>query len=351
MPVRSFKLLVVSLWLLRSALSQSESAQLYGQPAIGILTFPVTEQVWEGSRSIDKVVRDLRGTSLPPRSLTAYAASNSWSSSDSLPSYFDASYVNWLSQAGARVVPIPFDLPLADLEDLFPKLNGVLFTGGPAQPETDKEYFNTATALYNLVSTSETHVPLWGTCLGFETISSIVGSGENNVLSEFDAEKLSLPLTFTPEADVSQVYSAANMPPPIREIFSSQNVTTHWHMYGVSSSAFASNLAPAGLVATSTNFDREGKEFVSSLEHSSLPIFATQWHPEANQFDSTDKKGDSTPSRSSDAVLAMQHLANFFVGEARKNDNKFDDEDDFSIHVLNATSPNTTFDGWIYFFR
>ena len=139
MPVRSFKLLVVSLWLLRSALSQSESAQLYGQPAIGILTFPVTEQVWEGSRSIDKVVRDLRGTSLPPRSLTAYAASNSWSSSDSLPSYFDASYVNWLSQAGARVVPIPFDLPLADLEDLFQKLNGVLFTGGPAQPETDKE--------------------------------------------------------------------------------------------------------------------------------------------------------------------------------------------------------------------
>ncbi|GMH58164.1 hypothetical protein TrRE_jg5352 [Triparma retinervis] len=242
-------------------------------------------------------------------------------------------------------------MPRDDLEELFSKLNGVVFTGGPAQPETDKQYFDTATALYNLVSTSGSHVPLWGTCLGFEMISSIVGHGEDNVLSDFDAEKLSLPLTFTPSADVSQVYGAASMPSAVREILSSQNVTTNWHEYGVSSSAFATSLAPAGLVATSTNLDREGKEFVSSLEHSSLPIFATQWHPEANQFDTTDKKGDSTPSRSSDAVLVMQHLANFFVGEARKNDHAFDDKDDFSLHVLNATSSGTTFDGWIYYFE
>jgi len=73
------------------------------------------------------------------------------------------------------------------------------------------------------------------------------------------------------------------MPSSVRDILSTQNVTTHWHMYGVSAAAFASNLAPSGLVSTSINFDKEGKEFVSSLEHSSLPIFATQWHPEANQ--------------------------------------------------------------------
>mmetsp|Transcript_1903 Transcript_1903/g.3802 ORF Transcript_1903/g.3802 Transcript_1903/m.3802 type:complete len:354 (-) Transcript_1903:28-1089(-) len=333
-------------FLFSSAASVPTSSQVYEQPAIGILTFPMVEEVLTNDYRTGRAAPN--PNSLPKQSLDYYITANS--STDFLPSYFDASYVQWLSQAGARVVPIPFDLPKDELADLFNKINGVLFTGGPAQPETDRQYFDTATALYELAVSSDSHVPLWGTCLGFETISSIVGSGEVNVLSEFDAERLSLPLAFTPEAGTSQVYGSANMPSSVRDIFVSQNVTTHWHMYGVSPSAFSSFLAPSGLVATSTNVDRKGKEFVSSLEHSTLPIFATQWHPEANQFDTTDKKGDSTPSRSSDAILAMQHLANFFVNEARKNDHTFDNEQDFASHVLNNTSPGTIFDGWVYFF-
>lgn len=40
-------------------------------------------------------------------------------------SYFPASYVKWLEGGGARVVPIPFTTPEADVRALFPSLNGV----------------------------------------------------------------------------------------------------------------------------------------------------------------------------------------------------------------------------------
>jgi len=187
-----------------SSAPEEVSSQVYGQPTIGILTFPVTEELVRASLDGKEGARGRSGgNSLPHKSLSSYLSvapdghstptfppSSDASSSSSLPSYFDASYVQWLEQAGARIVPIPFDISTEDLEVLFDKLNGVLFTGGPAQPETDKQYFETATNLFNLVSSSSSHVPLWGTCLGFETISSIVGSGEDNVLSEFDAEQV-----------------------------------------------------------------------------------------------------------------------------------------------------------------
>jgi hypothetical protein len=37
----------------------------------------------------------------------------------------------------------------------------------------------------------------------------------------------------------------------------------------------------------STNVDRKGKAFVSSVEAFNFPIYATQWHPERPQFDWT----------------------------------------------------------------
>ena len=117
--------------------------QLYDQPVIGILTYP----------------------------------SNAPSP---FSSYFDASYVKWIEQSGARVAPIRFDMQDMqpnELELLFSKINGVLFTGGPGQPEDNNSYFSTAKQLYKMVIESSDYVPLWGTCLGFETIASLVGGG------------------------------------------------------------------------------------------------------------------------------------------------------------------------------
>ena len=90
--------------------------------------------------------------------------------------------------AGARVVPIRHDLSASALHNLFDKLNGVVFTGGPAKPlAAPPHYYETATALYRMMEQAHTRgerVPLWGTCLGLQTIACIA-AGAKDVLGEF----------------------------------------------------------------------------------------------------------------------------------------------------------------------
>lgn len=93
---------------------------------------------------------------------------------------FPASYVKFLEQAGARVVPIPYDLDAGALEALLQSLNGALFTGGaapffsPAPAHAPTAYALTAQRIYAEVQAAaakgETW-PLWGTCLGHECVA------------------------------------------------------------------------------------------------------------------------------------------------------------------------------------
>ena len=102
---------------------------------------------------------------------------------------------------------------------------------------------------------------------------SDLAAGKVDVLSNFDAYYLSLALEATPQASTSQFLGTAPA-----DVFSTltgaagQNVTTNWHHYGVSPSTFSASVAPAGFVATSTNVDREGLPFVSTMEHETLPV-------------------------------------------------------------------------------
>jgi hypothetical protein len=109
--------------------------------------------------------------------------------------------------------------------------------------------------------------------------------GGVDVLGTFNSEELSLPLELTSSAATSRLLGSSTTPQDVLEgLTGPANVTTNWHMYGVGwPQPFTDSVASGGMVALSTNFDRDGLEFVSTMEHKSLPIYATQWHPEANQ--------------------------------------------------------------------
>ena len=76
-----------------------------------------------------------------------------------------------------------------------------------------------------------------------------------------------------------------------------------------------------------TNKDREGLEFISTVEAYKYSIYATQWHPEKNVYEW--QKVDGVPyeaiNHSPDAILISQYMADFFVQETRKSTHKFDD--------------------------
>ena len=90
----------------------------------------------------------------------------------------------------------------------------------------------------------------------------------------------------------------------------------------------------------STNKDRQGREFVSTIESKKYPVYGTQYHPEKIPFEWVVEK-EPIP-HSFDAVVASQYFANFFVSEARKSEKRLSNENDYLIYNYNASFTGKT---------
>jgi gamma-glutamyl hydrolase len=65
------------------------------------------------------------------------------------------------------------------------------------------------------------------------------------------------------------------------DVLANDNVTMNNHHYGVTPDHFSQTPALADMFdVLSTNTDRLGKAFVSTVEAKKYPIWGTQWHPE-----------------------------------------------------------------------
>lgn len=222
-----------------------------------------------------------------------------------------ASYVKYLESAGARAVVVPYDAPPSLVDALFGALNGILFPGGDANL-TDGPLHDTALRLYaHAMRANEAgdYFPLWGTCMGFQLLCTL--TEEADPLSPVDAENISMPLDFSPGFQDSRLF--ASLPPPVVRHLGSLNITMNSHSWAVTLERFRlSARLPAFYTVLSTNYDRRGVHFVSTIESKRYPFYGVQWHPEKTQF-------EWAPwlviPHSSEALVSMQAVANFFVSE------------------------------------
>ncbi|PPD79031.1 hypothetical protein GOBAR_DD24036 [Gossypium barbadense] len=67
-----------------------------------------------------------------------------------------------------------------------------------------------------------------------------------------------------------------------------------------------------------TSTDKNNKVYVSTAQAHGYPVTAFQWHPEKNAFE----WGLSMIPHSDDAIEVTQHVANFFIREARRSLNR-----------------------------
>lgn len=81
----------------------------------------------------------------------------------------------------------------------------------------------------------------------------------------------------------------------------------------------------------SVNKDWNGMEFISTIEHVNYPFYGVQFHPEKNLYEWVLNKNIS---HSSNAILASQYFAQFFINEARKSDHHFDNAKNEDNHVI-----------------
>eukprot|EP00124_Ichthyophonus_hoferi_P000145 Ihof_evm9s5 gene=Ihof_evmTU9s5 len=233
-----------------------------------------------------------------------------------------ASYVKcgWLGLegGGARVIPISYDLPLDEIRDLHSSLNGVIFTGGDSF--LDPVYYQAGELLLNLTKEATVrgeYVPLWGTCLGFEFLLYLVACNKNLFEKgpRFDSMNLSLPLQFNAAAQTSRMYGPI-YGTTLWDVLANEGVTPNEHRLGISPKDFNKYKINKVFTSTSTNVDRKGQLFVSSMEAKAYPIYGVQWHPEKIQYEWERHHGIS---HSKNAIQVGQYMAEFFVNEARQN--------------------------------
>ena len=110
-------------------------------------------------------------------------------------SYLPNSYVKWIEQNGARVVPIQFNWSEKKILSTLKQLNGVLFPGGAVDRNSKsdfKKYIKSFKFIFNYAvqeCDKQNPFPLWATCLGFEFIcmmpyeeDTIIHNYENHFL-------------------------------------------------------------------------------------------------------------------------------------------------------------------------
>ncbi|UCE63388.1 MAG: gamma-glutamyl-gamma-aminobutyrate hydrolase family protein [Nitrospirota bacterium] len=232
-----------------------------------------------------------------------------------------ASYVTWIGQAGARVLPILLNQPDEYYAQIFERTNGILFPGGNQRIDPSDIYTEEGEILWNLAKEANDrgdYFPIWGTCLGFEELA-VLEAGDGQVISlDVVAENLALPLRFTRDLGRSRLFRS--FPARLVRALRTQGLAFNSHEHGLLVSEYQSNSSLNSFFRmTSYNETSKGQLFVSTIEARDYPFYGTQWHPEKNNFEWSQNEDYSNIPHTPNAILVSEATARFFISEARKS--------------------------------
>jgi len=291
-------------------LTASVSGGLNNRPIIGILSQGITD-------SLDSI--------LPPgHNFTTYIA---------------ASYVKWVEGAGARAVPIVVNSDPSNLEyyvEMFAGINGLLIPGG-AVSIYSSPYAEASTYLLQLAKLAnevDEVFPVWGTCLGFEMLGAISNDGEP-YLKHCNSYDQALPLELLDGWAESDLLGQASE--DVISDLTQKPVTANFHHWCLTQENFTQFGMDSFWNILSLNTDEEGLEFISTMEAKDYPIFATQWHPEKNNYEWTEKYPNIPHTR--EAVKISEYFADFFVDKARLSSHRFLSREDEEKHLIYNFEP------------
>lgn len=232
--------------------------------------------------------------------------------------YIPVTYVKYLQQAGARVVPIRGNQPEEYYKEMVAFTNGILLPGGAVSFATS-QFARSAKFVWDMalkMNSAGDYYPIWGTCMGFQIMCNLtVGV---NLLRPTDSNNASWPIDFSPDYSQSRLFK--NAPTDVIEYLTTEPVTQNQHSYSILTKVFESSKLSSFFTKLSTNKDRKGTEFISTVEAKKYPFYGVQWHPEKSSFN---WNPNYVINHDAHAVAVGQYMANFFVSEARKSAHHF----------------------------
>ncbi|KAH9723327.1 gamma-glutamyl hydrolase 2 [Citrus sinensis] len=207
-------------------------------------------------------------------------------------SYIAASYVKFVESAGARVIPLIYNEPEEILFEKLKLVNGVLLTGGWAKKGL---YFQIVEKIFKKIlekNDAGEYFPLYAICLGFELISMIISK----------AVLCWRAISMNKICGLSYCFPAFVTRHELKE----------------TSMSLQCKLITIHLLASNGIRRCFVHKFCSNVTVSVLEIKRLPTVLQKNAFE----WGFSGVPHSEDAILVTQHVANFFVSEARKSLNR-----------------------------
>mmetsp|Transcript_28012 Transcript_28012/g.75667 ORF Transcript_28012/g.75667 Transcript_28012/m.75667 type:complete len:381 (+) Transcript_28012:150-1292(+) len=240
-------------------------------------------------------------------------------------SYIAAAFVKWVEAAGGRPVPIRFYNSEAELYRLFKQLNGLVFPGGLTWLWLDSPYVLAARKLFQWAvqaNDAGDPFPIYGTCLGFQLLHILASNvSRNDLLVDTDSTSHATTLKFWNKQAAEESLMFGDMPEKLRAALESEehNIVLQNHMYGLPPPMYKKYpVLSEWYNILSTSKDRNGVEYVSTIEGKKYPFFGTQWHPEKPPYEFG---LDSVP-HSLEAIKVSQSLGSSFIETAKKSSHK-----------------------------
>ncbi|XP_068665086.1 gamma-glutamyl hydrolase 2-like isoform X2 [Aristolochia californica] len=203
-------------------------------------------------------------------------------------SYIAASYVKFVESAGARVIPLIYNEPMEVLTEKILAKND-----------------------------AGDHFPLFAICLGFEILSMVIAE-DRGVLETFSATDQASTLQFIKNINLEGTVFRRFSPDLLQKL-STECLVMQNHYYGVPPKKFDKYPALSKFFKIlTTSADENSQIYVSTVQGHNYPVTGFQWHPEKNAFE----WGKSMIPHTEEAVEVTQHVANFFISEARKSLNR-----------------------------
>ncbi|KAJ7386770.1 hypothetical protein OS493_006795 [Desmophyllum pertusum] len=204
--------------------------------------------------------------------------------------------------------------------------------------------------------------PIWCECLGLELVAMIIsgrnlslGQYDQSLLSLTDSRNISLKLDL-PSATVKKMIrliedqrqqdkdepGLASCPDHIINYLTKEDINYNNHYRSITLETFQKDeKLKEFFQIVSTNKDRKGKTFISSMEARTYPIYMLHWHPAKPQFEWSEVK---YIRHTQEAILAGQYFADLFVNQARLSSHRFPSRKEEKAALIYNNHPTYTGD-------